>query len=181
MPREHLPADVAPKLQHRLFMRPIACLCTFVLSIVACEVVPGNSNPASPSDIAAACSAVTAYDQKCDRLGGRDPAAVTATCTARSDTKFLREDGLQFFTTCVRTLDCGTLVDTCMAAAVQNLGIKPDEDLQFKNCQAKAAACGTFVDDVCGSALLFTTYGRSQLDVCLTKPCADAGVCVKAL
>lgn len=141
----------------------------------------GSHQAASQAVINRVCASYVGYRHRCDKLNGQDPAVPRASCEADPAIKLYREDALTIVAGCFDTLACDLLDDTCEGIAIQTLGKNPAQDTLHKACVTKEMMCGTFVDDICDSARVFTEDARSQISACVGKSCDEAAACIRAL
>lgn len=84
---------------------------------------------------------------------------------------------------CYPNLSCEESDDPCISAAVTSLAPNGNKDSLYLACRSRLPECHAedTLTGVCIYATVFSQQGRSALEACLAKTCAEVGGCVAAL
>jgi hypothetical protein len=140
----------------------------------------GGSGSATPADF---CKAICERDVRCE-----DSPSVSeclSACQAEDgpmmsllDPAFISEA-----VKCYPDLSCEASDDPCISTAVMSVAPNGNKDSLYLSCRSRLPECRTedTLQVVCIYATVFNQQGRSSLEACLAKPCAEVGSCVADL
>lgn len=141
------------------------------------------TKPADTAAIVQACKAMCQRRVKCQ--GKADTCATDCSTSKLAHLDQIYLDAyIQAFLSCMKTLSCQQITDTCAAKALSAVSSNPSAHPLYKSCTSRRATCQkqgqTFSDDWCAVMPALAAKGQTAAKQCLAKTCGQIGSCLEA-
>src|SRR6185436_13272141 len=93
----------------------------------------------------------------------------------------IKQSFVNDYASCIEHLGCSVSDDQCVESAILAEYSDPESSPLLQKCLDVQSRCGTFADDSCIGALVFTPAVQAQMDNCLDLSCDAAGSCIDGL